>query len=307
MPGNVCAYACLVAVIFASVATCVSDDDEQPPTSQLLMAQQRPAVYADTMSDYLGDYAVYPGVSNEDFAANRDPPSMAVLFTGGDTADSSDAADDGAGDDMDRTSIGFVGDDGSDFAARAKRRQNSFIRLGRAQQQRMKFTRNAIRMGRSGALQPSRQDNFMRFGRAGSTRKAASNFVRFGRGNENDFPEAMRFIRRGDSFIRFGKRSESTLDGRATRSNAASGQMGPISGRAATDGLNRIERNDKQYIRFGRRDDSFVRLGKKKSIGPDVKFYKALKTNASDNMENSDTNSGDGGRIADEPAHVKFV
>lgn len=320
MAGKVCAYACLVAAIFAT-ATTGANDEEEPPATPLLQ-QQRPDIYVDTDTDYLGDYAVYPGVSNEDFAVNRNPQSVAGLYASADTADNSNAVDDGigvgvgvgAGDGFNERLMSSDGNGDEDLAGRSKRRMNSFIRLGR-DQQKLKLARSFIRLGRA-HQQPSRLDNFMRFGRAGSARKAGSSFVRFGRGGEEDFPEAMRFIRRGDSFIRFGKRSESA-DGlmpmRVTRSNVGNGLMiqntgerGRLAGGQATsDEINRIERNGKQFIRFGRRDDSFVRLGKKKSIGTETEFYKTLMANSSNNV---DSDGSDGGnRVADELPHAHFV
>lgn len=71
--------------------------------------------------------------------------------------------------------------------------------------------------------------------------------------------ESMRFGRRGDKFIRFG-RSQSTL----------------------TNGMNSIERvaekvpRSDSFIRFGRNtnDNGFIRLGKKNSIGKSTNFSK---------------------------------
>lgn len=204
--------------------------------------------------------------------------------------------------------------DADSLAARRKRNMhNDFIRLGR-QPHALHASSSFMRFGRGGGgQQPVRLDGFMRFGRA------MPSFMRFGRTNAMDDAavEGLRFGRRGDNFIRFGKRnggggggggsgggeqiSPLVIPMRAVRSDEggteqhhhlhqqqqlllADAQQLDAAQRRLSDGLNRIERNGKEFIRFGRRDDAFVRLGKKNALDGGSQETNASRAEAADEV-----------------------
>lgn len=165
---------------------------------------------------------------------------------------------------------------------------HGFIRLGRDPYNSKKSDKNLIRFGRN---ESPKTNGFIRFGRSDNS------FMRFGR-NSEDAGEPMRFGRRGDKFIRFGRsgggggssvaaqkthpvvKDRSLEDFLKTNDRivspesiaAAAGDFDSLSSdsllRAALQSppptLNRFGRNG-NFIRFGRRDNGFIRLGKKKS------------------------------------------
>lgn len=322
-------YACLVASACAasvrSSSSSTNDDDQSTVTISLVHQQIKPSAYADDLSDY----AMYPG-SNEQMFALHLP-----LYGGDGGNDNND--EEFSNDISDNASTSDSEPDVPHFAdGRHKRfKPNNFIRLGR-QPSRLRDSA-FMRLGRSGMgvgttaqrlerePQPARADNFMRFGRAGAAR-AASRFLRLGRGEQDEAmqPDSLRFNRRGDSFIRFGKRAELADGGggasqmvRAMRSNVGAAVLVPgvyqidengernLVAVSATnghetgpDGLNRIERSDKQFIRLGRRDDAFLRLGKKS-------MYKTIGANGGHDV---DLGLGGSGRVTDvEAVHAKLV
>ena len=147
-----------------------------------------------------------------------------------------------------------------------KRNPQSYIRLGRDR------SNSFMRLGKS-------DKGFIRFGRSGVGERG---FVRLGRSNTNDDEllnandvppppagdDAMRFGRRGDKFIRFGR---SQLKGGSQFSEFVNEKM---------------PRAD-SFIRFGRdrNDNGFIRLGKKGSTG---------KLNARFHEDDSDGDATDG-------------
>lgn len=303
------AFAFFVGLI-AVIVVCTTSGTLAAPTGdhQLLHSQHQPqpASYVDN-ADYASEYAAYPASSE----ADPNPDLSTVFFTH--TADLNADEDDDADDvdtDVDahrRTASSssegpatvthghsVLNDEAvEEYAAalalanRRKRAMQSFIRLGR---QPRPSGSGFVRFGRGSNPAPARLDGFMRFGRGGH------GFMRFGRnsGGASQMPsDALRFGRRGDNFIRFGKRAGSTLGGgrdaqMLLMDGIGSGEKGAVD-EDAMQRLDRIERNgNKQFIRFGRRDDAFMRLGKKSSaIGPQSEFYKSANVAAADSGSGS--------------------
>ncbi|XP_037035700.1 uncharacterized protein LOC119073934 isoform X2 [Bradysia coprophila] len=119
-----------------------------------------------------------------------------------------------------------------------KRGEKNFVRLGRDGEDYSRYQRSEKNLIRFGRNDNSKGNGFIRLGRS------EKGMLRFGR---NDNSEAMRFGRRGDKFIRFFV---------APNLNAAESSLQP------SRSINRPGRTDK-YIRFGRGDNGFVRLGRK--------------------------------------------
>lgn len=122
-----------------------------------------------------------------------------------------------------------------------------------------------IRFGRN---EPSsvKSNAFIRFGRGGN-----KGFMRFGRNDETS--DIMRFGRRGDKFIRFGRNDGGAGKGDSQKSDSTNGAAAVGQETFAIRDENddifrflrpvpRVGRNDK-FIRFGRRDQGFIRFGKR--------------------------------------------
>lgn len=135
-----------------------------------------------------------------------------------------------------------------------KRSEKNFVRLGRDGEEYSRYQgsdKNLIRFGRN---DNGKGIGFIRLGRSDK------GMLRFGR---NDNSDSVRFGRRGDKFIRFG-RNNGGLDNInskdsffvANNLNAVESSLQP----ART--ISRPGRTDK-YIRFGRGDTGFLRLGRK--------------------------------------------
>lgn len=178
----------------------------------------------------------------------------------------------------------------------------NFVRLGRnSDGYERKSDKNFVRFGRNDS--PAKNNAFIRFGRSDKS------FVRFGR-DEND---AVRFGRRGDKFIRFGRSGGGAKDTTLSINDLAklSHNRDMFTDDSNVDNLNsnsilktidgplsRIGRNG-NFVRFGRPDHAFVRLGKKKST-TDAVTGNERKSTTDDNEDNSNeyTNAAE---IIDEP------
>lgn len=99
-----------------------------------------------------------------------------------------------------------------------------------------------------------RGNSFIRFGR--NDGGAKNGFIRLGRNSPADDSESIRFGRRGDQFIRLGKRQNDgkTSLARSTRTWEASPLDNLTLSKSLVDKANR-------YIRFGRRDNGFLNSG----------------------------------------------
>lgn len=150
-----------------------------------------------------------------------------------------------------------------------KRSEKNFVRLGRDSEDYSRYQRaekNLIRFGRDNF----RGTGFIRLGRSDK------GMLRFGR---NDNAEAMRFGRRGDKFIRFGRSNggndkDSFLV--ADTLNAVDNSLKPLRP------ISRPGRLDK-YIRFGRADNGFIRLGRR-----DEEFKFAPDSTTSDDIDSEE-------------------
>lgn len=134
---------------------------------------------------------------------------------------------------------------------RLGRQPNSFIRLGRSDKGYIRFGRSGGGSDSSGSDTPNKDSYLMRFGRNINADDIVASDVtaNAGTGNTDD---NMRFGRRGDKFIRFG-RSQQNLN-----------KIGE-----------KVPRSE-SFIRFGRNanDNGFIRLGKKNAVGKSVDFSK---------------------------------
>lgn len=285
--SGVVVVCCLLAVANATSISSPSDDGEQPQQQSF---ESSAAATRPDYSDMLPNYNVYLG-SNEGFEALRLPQYSSASDEENANALELDSFSGGI---VDGNDIGdYSAVDRRPAVKRTK--SNNFMRFGRQPLPSSAF----IRFGRAGRIAsavtdqqlvqqqqqqlPAKADNFMRFGRARGTA-----FMRFGRNYAAVDEEGLagadkrRFNRRGDNHIRFGKRAggqqrDGAADAafmRALRSNAvmipAAAETGKERNLVATetangqldaaDGLNRMERSDKQFIRFGRGDKAFARL-----------------------------------------------
>lgn len=209
-------------------------------------------------------------------------------------------------------------------AAPHHQQAHGFIRLGRDPSYdgySRKSDKNLIRFGRN---ESPKTNGFIRFGRSDNS------FMRFGRNSEDTGGEAMRFGRRGDKFIRFGRsgggggsgsvmpqqlqhiskeRSLEDLfrvnnnDRMVTSDAATTGGVGFDASenflraallQSSPSTLNRIGRNG-NFIRFGRRDNGFIRLGKKKSSSSsDMDRSGAADVETNSEMDDGISNEFDG-------------
>lgn len=155
-----------------------------------------------------------------------------------------------------------------------KRGEKNFVRLGRDGEEYSRYLRaekNLIRFGRN---DNSKGNGFIRLGRGDK------GLIRFGR---NDNSEAMRFGRRGDKFIRFG-RNNGGVDNLKSKDNffVANDLNAIDTPFQPSRPISRPGRTDK-YIRFGRGDKGFIRLGKK-----DEEFKYAQGRTTSDDFDSDE-------------------
>lgn len=155
-----------------------------------------------------------------------------------------------------------------------KRGEKNFVRLGRDSEEYSRFLRaekNLIRFGRN---DNSKGTGFIRLGRSDK------GLIRFGR---NDNSEAMRFGRRGDKFIRFGRNNGGVDAAKSKDSFFVANDLNAIDiPFQPSRPISRPGRTDK-YIRFGRGDNGFIRLGKK-----DVDFKYVQPRTTSDDFESEE-------------------
>lgn len=98
-------------------------------------------------------------------------------------------------------------------------------------------------------------DSFIRFGRNGAPKNS---FIRFGRDSQDDTASPMRFGRRGDQFIRLGKRNMDEQRTGVARSPSRADLEAPLDNHTSARSL--VDKPSK-YIRFGRRDNSVFGSG----------------------------------------------
>ena len=137
-------------------------------------------------------------------------------------------------------------------SSRLKRgNDHGFIRFGRNSNNDAK---NLIRFGRNEGV---KSNGFVRLGRSDKS------FVRLGR---DDGDQSLRFGRRGDNFIRLGRSfGGSTASDDLLRYRLAMFQKPLLSFKKPLENEeSRVTRGN--FIRLGRRDNSFIRLGKKNDI-----------------------------------------
>lgn len=165
--------------------------------------------------------------------------------------------------------LNSIYDDGKHQPRYKRGNERGYIRLGRNDATSPsdggnRYTdKHLIRFGRNES--PAKPNNFIRFGRSDKA------FVRLGRDDQDD---TMRFGRRGDKFIRFGRSGAGDLKTDQLAKLRAFGEPIVNSENNLDEMLQtklfdivhpsskRLSRNDK-FIRFGRRDNGFIRLGKK--------------------------------------------
>lgn len=171
--------------------------------------------------------------------------------------------------------------DGYDDVVPMKRAAQKYIRLGRSRSNAyMRLGRGGdkgfIRFGRSGGGRPTGRDNV--------GRRLDNGFLRFGRGGNEDFvslsgsattnDDGMRFGRRGDKFIRFGRSQQKAGGSKASSSYRndidadSSKTYDEIGAKAARSGFIRLGRSraDNNFIRLGKKSDDEVNVGRWQAV-----------------------------------------
>lgn len=238
---------------------------------------------------------------NSDVSDNDEPDISTPLLVSSMSSASSSSGNNAVSDAEDNFNIADDGIDGDFVTALVPAPRRKQPAAKRSKQARSAaISPSFIRFGRDSKTGVSRLDGFLRYGRSGPSfmrfgrSHSAPNFMRFGRSGieEPASGDVLRFGRRGDNFIRFGKRAHredggeaELLPQRSLRSQAEQIGAGDqrqllLAGDGTADekgvmdamlrqsnGMNRFERNGKEFIRFGRRDDGMQPISGKQKMG----------------------------------------